>query len=89
MLSIEEVRQNFITSDNKLVSYSSTITMMHGPMYIRFNIYCSSDGHGLRVTLRLGPVTLMEAVCPYMVVLTLVFAVSTSVQMTTLRGVLN
>jgi len=35
MLSIEEVKQNIITSNIKLVSYSSTITMMHGPMYIR------------------------------------------------------
>ena len=35
MLSVEEVKQNIITSDVKLVSYSSTITMMHGPIYIR------------------------------------------------------
>jgi len=35
MLNIEEVKQNIITSDIKLVSYSSTITMMHGPIYIR------------------------------------------------------
>jgi len=35
MLSIEEVKQNLITSDIKLVSYSSTITMMHGPIYIK------------------------------------------------------
>jgi len=32
MLSIE---YNLITSDIKLVSYSPTITMMHGPIYIR------------------------------------------------------
>jgi len=36
MLSIEEVKQNLITSDIKLVSYSSTITMMHGPICIRW-----------------------------------------------------
>ena len=35
MLSIEEVKQNLITSDIKLVSYSSTITMMHRPIYIK------------------------------------------------------
>ena len=35
MLSTEEVKQNIITSDIKLVSYSSTITKMHGPIYIR------------------------------------------------------
>ena len=34
MLSIEEVQQNTITSDIKLVSYSSTITMMCGPIHI-------------------------------------------------------
>ena len=34
-LSIEEVKSNIITSDIKLVSYSSTITMMHGPICIR------------------------------------------------------
>ena len=36
-LSIEEVKQKLITSDIKLVSYSSTITMMHGPIYIIFH----------------------------------------------------
>ena len=36
MLTIKEVKQNTITSDIKWVSYSSTITMMHGPIYIRF-----------------------------------------------------
>ena len=36
MLSIEEVKQNLITSDIKLVSYSSTDTKMHGPIYVRF-----------------------------------------------------
>jgi len=36
MLSIEEVKNNIVTSDIKLVSYSSTITMMHGTIYIRF-----------------------------------------------------
>ena len=35
MLSIEEVKWNLIDCDIKLVSYSSTITMMHGPIYIR------------------------------------------------------
>jgi len=29
------LKHNIITSDIKLVSYSSTITMMHGPIYIR------------------------------------------------------
>jgi len=38
MLSIEEVKQNLINSDIKLVSYSSTITMMHDPICIRFQI---------------------------------------------------
>jgi len=28
--------KGLINCDIKLVSYSSTITMMHGPMYIRF-----------------------------------------------------
>jgi len=32
------VRWNKIASDIKLVFYSSTITMMHGPINIRFNI---------------------------------------------------
>ena len=36
MFSIEEGKSNLITSDIKLVSYSSTITMMHGPIYIRW-----------------------------------------------------
>ena len=35
MLSIQEVKYNLINYDIKLVSYSSTITMMHGPIYIR------------------------------------------------------
>jgi len=35
VLSLEEVKKNLITSDIKLVSYSSTITMMHGQIYIR------------------------------------------------------
>jgi len=35
MLSIEEAKYSLISSDIKLVSYSSTITMMHGPIYIR------------------------------------------------------
>jgi len=35
MLNIEEVNQNLINCDIKLVSHSSTITMMHGPIYIR------------------------------------------------------
>jgi len=39
MLSIEEVKQNVITSDIKLDSNSSTITMMHGPIYINIYIY--------------------------------------------------
>ena len=30
---------NKIASDIKLVFYSSTITMMHGPIYIRFSVY--------------------------------------------------
>jgi len=38
MLSIEEVKQNLITGDIKLISYSSTITMMHGPIYIRCKV---------------------------------------------------
>ena len=36
MLNTEEVKQNLINCDIKLVSYSSTVTMMHGPIYIRF-----------------------------------------------------
>jgi len=36
MLNTEEVKYNLITSDIKLVSYSSAITMMHGPIHIRF-----------------------------------------------------
>ena len=32
------MKYNLITSDIKLVSYSSTITMMHGPIYIRFTV---------------------------------------------------
>ena len=39
MFSIEEVTYNLITSDIKWVSYSSTSTMIHGPIYIRFLIY--------------------------------------------------
>jgi len=35
MLSIEEMKQNLINFDIYLVSYFSTITMMHGPIYIR------------------------------------------------------
>ena len=35
MLSIEEVKYNLITSDIKLISCFSTITMLHGPIYIR------------------------------------------------------
>ena len=58
MLSIEEVKQNLITSDIKLVSYSSTITMTHSPIYVRllsmfsnqhnlkFSIYTPSNKHG-------------------------------------------
>jgi len=34
LLSIEEVKFNLINSDIKLVSYSSTIIMMHGPICI-------------------------------------------------------
>jgi len=42
MLSIEEVKLSIITSDIKLVSYSSTITMLHGSIYIRcFLCICS------------------------------------------------
>jgi len=37
MLSIEEVKQNLINCDIKLVSYSSTITMMLGPIYIKLS----------------------------------------------------
>jgi len=44
MLSIEEVKWNLLTSDIKLVSYSSTITMMHGPICIRYNI-CYLETH--------------------------------------------
>ena len=36
MLSTEEVKWNLIICDIKLVSYSSTITMMHGPIYTRY-----------------------------------------------------
>jgi len=36
MLSIEEVKENLKTSDIKLVSYSSTVTVMDGPLYKRF-----------------------------------------------------
>jgi len=39
MLSIEEVKKNLITSDIKLVSYSSTTAMMHGAIYIRSTIH--------------------------------------------------
>ena len=40
MLNIEEVKSNLITSDIKLVSYSPTITMMHGPIYVsQFNVF--------------------------------------------------
>jgi len=35
MLNIVEVKQNLINIDMKFVSYSSTITTMHGPIYIR------------------------------------------------------
>jgi len=42
MLSIEEVIMFYLTSDIKLVSYSSTITMMHGPIYIRFRYSVST-----------------------------------------------
>ena len=35
LLSIEEVKYDLITGDIKLVSYSSSITMIHGPIYIR------------------------------------------------------
>ena len=41
MLSTEEVKLNLINCDIKLVSYSSTITMMHGPIYIRFT-FCNT-----------------------------------------------
>jgi len=34
MLSIEEAKLNLITCDIKLVSYSSTTTIMHGAIYI-------------------------------------------------------
>ena len=37
ILSIEEVKYNLITSDIKLVTYPSTITMMQGPIYIRLS----------------------------------------------------
>jgi len=33
-----------ITSDIKLVSYSSTITMMHSPIYI-YKIYCTCSSY--------------------------------------------
>jgi len=36
MSSTEELRYNFINCDIKLVSYSSTITMVHGAIYIRY-----------------------------------------------------
>jgi len=44
MLKIEEVKQNLINDDIKLVSYFSTITMMHGPTSIRPTnlFFCSS-----------------------------------------------
>ena len=35
MLSVEEVKSNLVNFDIKLVSHSSIITMMHGPIYIR------------------------------------------------------
>jgi len=45
MLSIEEVKQNLINCDIKLVSYSSTITMMHGQINIRFTyVLVSQNG---------------------------------------------
>jgi len=36
MLNIEEVKYNVINCGIKLVSHSSTITVMHGPIYIRY-----------------------------------------------------
>jgi len=42
MLSIEEVKYNLINCDIKLVPYSSTITTMHGPIYIRMNEWMST-----------------------------------------------
>jgi len=35
MLSTDEVKQNLINCDIKLVSFSSTITMMRGPIHIK------------------------------------------------------
>jgi len=39
MMSLEEVKLNLITSDIKLVSYSSTITMIFGRIYIAPNYF--------------------------------------------------
>ena len=45
MLSIEEVKQNLINCDIKLVFYSSAITMMHGQINIRFTyVLVSQNG---------------------------------------------
>jgi len=42
MLSTEEVKYYLINCDIKFVSYSSTITMMHGPFYVRFTDFISN-----------------------------------------------
>jgi len=45
MLSIEEVKLNLINCDIKFVSYSSTITMRRGPIYIRYRYVFISQVH--------------------------------------------
>jgi len=56
MLSIEEVKQNLINGDIKLVSYSLTTTMMHGQICIRLPVlfkvtqYRSSYIAGVAIT---------------------------------------
>ena len=41
MFTIEEVKQNLINCDSNLIPYSSTITMMHGPIYINLSVSSS------------------------------------------------
>ena len=38
--------KNWINRDIKLVSYSSTITMVHGPMYIRYLVRLNEKNIG-------------------------------------------
>ena len=47
MLRIEEAKWNLINCDIKFVSYSSTITMMRGPIYIRWCNRCLFQIQGI------------------------------------------